>query len=161
MPEDIQTEIADINEINNTDYDPFELHAAPNVHHGDDHFASNTLAKIHRRDWSDYLYRYVPRLKETIRYATNPESVNQAVSRTGEAFDRGMETAQGTHQRDLSRYGISETNGAKANRSRLDAIDSTANKTASQNMTRLHVEDLQNKILSGGQAAGLQESRVN
>ncbi len=126
-----------------------------------DQYASNTMSQIHRAEWEDYKSRYLPRLQDSIAYATGDKPITEGVQRAGDSVDRAYQTSIGTNQRDLSRYGVSETAEESSNRSRLASISQGAEKVAAQNQTRLQVQDLQNSILAGGAASGLQSSRVD
>lgn len=119
--------------------------------------AENTLAQIYRAEWQDYLDRFAPYEDKLIDYAMNPGEVTEAVDRAGENVDQGFMNAQGNLNRDRSRYGLSLNGREAANEERNTAIDKTAAKLAARNSTRLHVQDQQERVMSGGSAVGLRE----
>lgn len=119
--------------------------------------AEDTLAAIYRAEWQDYLDRFAPYEDKLIDFASNPEEVTKAVDKAGQNVDQGFMTAKGNLDRDRSRYGLNLTGREAASEDRSNAMDKTAAKLAARNSTRLHVQDQQERVMSGGSAVGLRE----
>ncbi|MEW5251060.1 hypothetical protein [Microbulbifer discodermiae] len=120
--------------------------------------AENTLARIYRAEWQDYLKRFAPYEDKAIDFATNPEAVTEAVDRAGEAMDQSFATSKESLQRDRSRFGLSMSPREQASESRSNAASGTAAKLAARNNTRMHVQDRQQQVMSGTGAIGLREA---
>ncbi|MFS1522776.1 hypothetical protein ACL7TT_01475 [Microbulbifer sp. 2304DJ12-6] len=120
--------------------------------------AENTLARIYRAEWQDYLNRFAPYEDKAIDFATNPEAVTEAVDRAGSAMEQSFATSKESLQRDRSRYGLSMSPREQASESRSNAASGTAAKLAARNNTRLHVQDRQQQVMSGAGAVGLREA---
>lgn len=119
--------------------------------------AGDTLARVYRAEWQDYLDRFAPYEQKAIAFALDENAANEAATKAGATMDAGFKTSAGNLQRDRSRYGLSLSGRESANETRTTAGSNTAAKLAAMNNTRMHVQDQQERILSGGSAIGLRE----
>ena len=123
-------------------------------------YAQRQLAALYRREWEDYKSRYIPKIRELIRFATDENQPQISALQSGEAVDRAYNNISGDTERTLASYGVSESADERENRLRLTHNSRLAAKADAQNKTRIHVKDLQNQVLSGNLSVGLKESRI-
>lgn len=121
--------------------------------------ASDRMARLHRMDWEDYKRRFLPYQRKAADFATSDEVVGETLQRVQDSMDTGYRVALGAHERDMERYGLSESAREAKSREMSHQLDKTAETVSGLNQARLHVQDSQRRVLAGDAAAGLKESR--
>lgn len=119
--------------------------------------ADQTLAKVYRAEWQDYLDRFAPYEQKAIDFALDASAPEDAAKDAGLSMEKGFKTAMGNLQRDRSRYGLHLTGREAANEDRVMQGSNQAAKVAAMNNTRMHVQDQQERVMSGSAAVGLRE----
>ena len=112
--------------------------------------ASDTYAGIIRDQWADYTNRFAPWENKLVSMATSNEDNQLSEQRASNAVGNSFNTSKGILSRDRSRLGISLTPEEQADESRLGAgLQAAANNSAVLK-ARLHAQDRDNQMLSGG-----------
>lgn len=110
-------------------------------------YASQTFAALTRQQWDDYLRNFVPLENQIIEYATNPQTVNDAVMMARTDVANSFEAQQGINERRLRGLGL--TLGADEQRAAdrsMGLARSLADVTAA-NLTADRVRDRQQSLL--------------
>ena len=123
--------------------------------------AEHIMSELYRREFEDYKKRFYPHEDKLIDFATNSQTVDDALQRTSASFDNAARLADSSFAQHKQRYGINETARQKINRERTTSLNNAAARVYGLNQTRRAVEDLQNQVLSGDMATGMHnEGRV-
>lgn len=104
--------------------------------------AQDQYARLTRQMWQSYVQNFIPIENDLIEYATNPDTVTNAVSRAREGVASSFEAQQGATQRRLFGLGVSLDQDEQKSLDRSSAISNSladvdvANKTARQTRQR-------------------------
>ncbi len=112
--------------------------------------ASNTLAHITRDQWADYKTTFAPYEDQLIALSTGNADNLQSEQRAVDAVNSGFNTSLGTLARDRSRLGLNVGADQAADESRLGATLKTASLVGATNKARLHAQDRDMAVLTGG-----------
>lgn len=115
-----------------------------------DSTASDTFARITRDQWADYKTYFAPYEEKLIALSTGNADNLQSEQRAAEAVNTGFKTSMGTLARDRSRLGLSVGADQAADESRLGATIKTASLVDATNKSRLHAQDRDTAVLTGG-----------
>jgi hypothetical protein len=69
-------------------------------------YAETTFAELTRQQWDDYLREYVPLENLMIDYATNPDTVTNAVAEARQDVAQSFQTQQGVNERRMRGLGV-------------------------------------------------------
>lgn len=122
--------------------------------------ASDKIARIYREEWQDYLNRFAPYDQKLIQAGTGDLDNQQAIDRARESSITAFDVAQQSQQRDLSRLGVSDNPEERQYRESRTARQRKAAEIDATNRARLHTQDRDQQILTGGAATGLREAAI-
>lgn len=110
-------------------------------------YASQTFAALTRQQWDDYLRNFVPLENQIIEYATNPQTVNDAVMMARTDVANSFEAQQGINERRLRGFGLTlDADEQRAADRSMGLARSLADVTAA-NLTADRVRDRQQSLL--------------
>lgn len=84
---------------------------------GGNDYASNLFATITRQQWSNYVNTFIPLENKLIDYATNPDTVKNAMSGASEDVNAAFDAQTGATERRLKGLGVTldaDEQGAQA-----------------------------------------------
>ena len=118
-------------------------------------FAQQTFASITRQQWDDYLRYYVPIENELINYATNPQTVQDAVMNARTDVDNAFDAQVGVDERRNRGLGISLAPDEQNAVDRSRGLARSLADVSAANLTTERVRDRQQATL-GNPAPNIQ-----
>lgn len=115
-----------------------------------DSSASDTYARIIRDQWADYKNTFAPYEEQLIALSTGNADNAQSEQRAAGAVENSFNSSLGTLARDRSRLGVSIGSDQAADEKRLGATLKTASLVGATNKARLHAQDRDKAVLTGG-----------
>lgn len=112
--------------------------------------ASDTFAQITRDQWADYKNTFAPYENQLIALSTGDADNLQSEQRAAGAVENSFNSSLGTLARDRSRLGVSIGSDQAADEKRLGATLKTASLVGGTNKARLHAQDRDKAVLTGG-----------
>ncbi len=119
--------------------------------------AQNTFAALTRQQWDDYLRNYIPIENELINYATNPQTVQDAVMNARADVGRSFDAQQGMQARRLRGLGIDLAPDEQASVNRQTGLARSLADVSAANLTTERVQDRQQSML-GNPAPNIRSS---
>jgi hypothetical protein len=110
-------------------------------------FAQQTFAAITRQQWDDYLRYYVPIENELINYATNPQTVQDAVMNARTDVDNAFDAQVGVDERRNRGLGISLAPDEQNAVDRSRGLARSLADVSAANLTTERVRDRQQSLL--------------
>lgn len=98
--------------------------------------ASDTFAALTKERWADYVKTFVPIENQLIDYATNPNTVSDAMSSASENVQGAYDAEQGAMGRRLKGLGLSLNADEQAASDRSSSLDRSLSDVQGQNMAR-------------------------
>lgn len=120
--------------------------------------ASDNFAALTRAQYNDWLNNTYPKYQELLGLAQSESFVDDAVAETKEGLDAGFKVANEQQERDLRRYGLTETARQREHRLTSTGLQQTAARTSAANSSRLEAQDMQNIMLAGGLGSALNQA---
>lgn len=110
-------------------------------------YAAQTFAALTRQQWDDYLRNFVPLENQIIEYATNPQTVQNAVTEARADVAGSFDVQQGINERRLRGLGLTlDADEQRASDRSLGLAKSLADVSAA-NITSGRVRDRQQSLL--------------
>jgi hypothetical protein len=109
--------------------------------------ASETFAALTRQQWDDYLRNFVPLENIMIDYATNPQTVNDAVMQARTDVGNSFDAQQGINERRLRGFGLSLDADEQRAADRSMGLAKSLADVSAANMTTQRVTDRQRSLL--------------
>lgn len=122
-----------------------------------DDFAQQTFAALTRQQWDDYLRNFIPIENELINYATNPQTVQDAVMNARTDVGRSFDVQQGVQARRLRGLGIDLAPDEQAAVDRQTGLARSLADVSAANLTTERVRDRQQSLL-GNPAPNIRSS---
>jgi hypothetical protein len=117
--------------------------------------AQETFAALTRQQWDDYLRNFIPIENELINYATNPQTVADAVMNARTDVDRAFDSQQRSQARRLRGLGIDLAPDEQASVDRQTGLARSLADVSAANLTTERVRDRQQALL-GNPAPNIQ-----
>lgn len=130
----------------------------PEGHSGSDKYAQKTRADIYRAQWNDYKERFSPLEDMLINNVTSGERLDTALAKGGTALNQQFNLADGTFQRNNSRYGIGLTPTQQSQHETRLGLTKAATEANMRNSTRRSVADRNMSLMTG--MSGTKEEMV-
>jgi len=111
--------------------------------------AAGSTASLLAAQWQNYLDNYSEYEDKAIEFATTDKPVNDALSTTRRAIDRGFANSQRNQKLSLSSYGVTETPRQAAARKKTQNLKKGGLLTQNLNSSRQYIKGLQDQVLSG------------
>lgn len=118
-------------------------------------FAQQTFAALTRQQWDDYLRNFIPIENELIQYATDPQTVTDAVMNARTDVSRAFDVQQQTQARRLRGLGIDLAPDEQASVDRQTGLARSLADVSAANLTTERVRDRQQALL-GNPAPNIQ-----
>lgn len=115
-----------------------------------DSAASDTFARITRDQWADYKANFAPYEDQLIALSAGNADNLQSEQRAVDAVNTGFNTSLGTLARDRSRLGLNIGADQASDEGRQAATLKTASLVGATNKARLHAQDRDTAVLTGG-----------
>ncbi len=110
-------------------------------------YASDTFARLTRERWADYVKTFVPIENQLIDYATNPDTVNNAMSSASEDVSNAFGAQQGAMSRRLKGLGLSLNEDEQMASDRSSSLSRATADVQAQNLSRDMTISRQQQIL--------------
>lgn len=110
-------------------------------------FAQQTFAALTRQQWDDYLRNYVPLENMVIDYATNPQTVSDAVLNARTNVAQAFDTQQGISDRRLRGLGITLAPDEQRAVDRQTGLAKSLADVSAANLTTERVQQRQQSLL--------------
>jgi hypothetical protein len=110
-------------------------------------YSQQTYAALTRQQWDDYLRNFVPLENILIDYATDPQTVNDAVMQARTDVANSFEAQQGTQERRMRGLGISLDAQEQAAVDRRTGLARSLADVSAANLTTERVQDRQQALL--------------
>jgi hypothetical protein len=118
-------------------------------------YASDTHARLTREQYDDYRARFLPYLSKLDSGISNPAQAKANMTQSiNQQFSQGLSQAQGMTDRNLSRFGMAQTDREKQSGSHLGLINSTKNQTQLTNQMNNAIDERTDALVSGGALSG-------
>lgn len=111
---------------------------------------SDNMAKIHRAQWEDYRSRFAPVEDMLFDRFQDSSYSNEAVKKAGLTMANAFDSSHEQTQRNLSRYGVTQTGDRAAASERTAGLKKAAAVAGAKNATRTAMEDQKLGIMAGG-----------
>ncbi len=111
------------------------------------HVASDMFASATRQSWANYMQTFVPIENSLIKYATDPNTVTNAVNDAGTGIDQAFQAQQGATQRKLQGLGVSLSPDEQEAQTRSSALTQSLAKDQAMNTARDLTVQRQQSIL--------------
>lgn len=111
---------------------------------------SDNMAKIHRAQWEDYRSRFAPVEDMLFDRFNDTTYTNKAVEKAGLTMANAFDSSREQTQRNLSRYGVTQTGDQAAVSERTAGLKKAAAVAGAKNATRTAMEDQKLGIMAGG-----------
>lgn len=118
-------------------------------------FAQQQFAAITRQQWDDYLRNFIPIENDLINYATNPQTVQDAVMNARTGVAQSFDAQQGSQARRLRGLGIDLAPDEQASVNRQTGLARSLADVSAANLTTERVRDRQQALL-GNPAPNIQ-----
>ncbi len=109
--------------------------------------ASDTFAAITRQQWSDYVNTFVPIENQLIKYATDPNTVSNAMSDASGDVNKAFDAQQGVTQRHLQGLGVNLSPDEQAAQTKATGLARSLADVGAQNTARDLTTQRQQSIL--------------
>lgn len=117
--------------------------------------AGQLTAQITRQQYDDYQKRFIPYLKKLNAETSSPglqkAETQQAINNQ---FSQNIGNAQATTNRNLSRFGMAQTDRERQSGSHLGLINSTQQQTQLTNQMNNAIDERTDALVSGGALSG-------
>ncbi len=116
--------------------------------------ADNTLAKIYRDQWKDYVERFVPLENELVSTYGNEALHDQIIGKATEQATNSFDAAQGSYGRSMARFGLSTDVQTQQETDRSFNLGRTLSVVDAKNRTRQALIERDQGMLAGGMSTG-------
>jgi hypothetical protein len=110
-------------------------------------YAQQTFAALTRQQWDDYLRNFVPLENIMIEYATNPQTVTDAVMQARTDVGMSFEAQQGMNERRMRGLGITLGEDEQRAVDRQQGLARSLADVTAANMTTERVRDRQQSLM--------------
>jgi hypothetical protein len=110
-------------------------------------YAQQTYAALTRQQWDDYLRNFVPLENILIDYATDPQTVNDAVMQARTDVGNAFEAQQGIQERRMRGLGLQLDEQEQGALDRRTGLARSLADVSAANLTTDRVEDRQRALL--------------
>lgn len=117
--------------------------------------ASDLFASATRQQWSNYVNTFVPIENKLIQYATDPNTVTNAVSDAKTGVEQAFDAQQGATQRKLKGLGVTLSPDEQAAQTRSSGLTESLASVQSQNTARDLTVQRQQSILGSPAPQGV------
>lgn len=114
-----------------------------------DTYASDTLGRLTREQFSDYVTRFRPIEDQLIRYATDPTQPDASAQRALGFTQSAYQNSTGQMRRNEQRVGIQPTAGQTESINRERNLSQGLDEVSNMNRAAQQTRDLQTGLLSG------------
>jgi hypothetical protein len=127
-----------------------------NINPGSSNYASDTFAALTRDQWSQYVSTFVPIENQLIKYATDPNTVTNAMAKASSDVGAAYTNQQGSMQRRLTGLGITLSADEQAAQNRQFGLSRSLADVGAQNIARDLTTQRQQQILGNPAPQGAQ-----
>jgi len=117
--------------------------------------ASDMFASATRQQWSNYVNTFIPIENQLIDYATNPATVDNAMSEASTAVHNAFQAQQGATQRKLQGLGVSLSGDENAALQKSSGLTESLADVQAQNTARDLTTQRQQSILGSPAPQGV------
>jgi len=110
-------------------------------------YASDSYAAMTRQQWANYVSTFVPLENQLIKYATDPNVVNNAMSEASRDVNASFDAQEGTFNRRLRATGAALDNDQQAVRQRNTGLSRALADVNAQNVAGYTTRQRQQSIL--------------
>lgn len=110
-------------------------------------YAGDTYAALTRDQWAQYVSTFVPLENTLIRYATDPETVNNAMSEASQDVNASYDAQTGATQRRLKGLGVNLTPEQQSAQTRSLGLSRSLSDVGAQNTAAELTRSRQQQIL--------------